>query len=98
MDPPLAPRRARAGLPSGSTKWPLVRGSRRLVGRFRGSETTKSEGLQVDLVPSESDFEPRSPRYSPCLVSGCWCTLRRFWGFLAPFWAVSRTYRGVEGH
>ena len=21
-----------------------------------------------------------------------------FWGFLAPFWAVSRTYRGVEGH
>ena len=31
------------------------------------------------------------------LVSGCWCTLRRFWGFLAPFWAVSRTYRGVRG-
>ena len=24
--------------------------------------------------------------------------LRRFWGFLAPFWAVSRTYRGVRGH
>ena len=39
-------------------------------------------------MPSESDFEPRSPRYGPCLVSGGWCILRRFWGFLAPFWAV----------
>ena len=49
-------------------------------------------------MPSESDFEPGSPRYGPFLVSGCWCTLRRFWGFLAPFWSVSRTYRGVRGH
>ena len=49
-------------------------------------------------MPSEFVFEPRSPRYGPCLVSGCWCTLRSFWGFLAPFWAVSRTYRGVRGY
>ena len=49
-------------------------------------------------MPSEFVFEPRSPRYGPFLVSGCWCTLRSFWGFLAPFWAVSRTYRGVRGH
>ena len=49
-------------------------------------------------MPSELDFEPRSPRYGPFLVSGWWCTLRRFWGFLAPFGAVSRTYRGVRGH
>ena len=49
-------------------------------------------------MPSELDFEPRSPRYGPSLVSGCWCTLRSFWGFLAPFWAVSRTYRGVRGY
>ena len=49
-------------------------------------------------MPSESDFEPRSPRYGPFLVLGCWCTLRSFWGFLAPFWAVFRTYRGVRGH
>ena len=39
-------------------------------------------------MPSKFRFEPRSPRYGPCLVSGCWCTLRRFWGFLAPFWAI----------
>ena len=52
----------------------------------------------MDLLPSEFVFEPRSPRYGPFLVSGCWCTLRTFWGFLAPFWAVSRTYRGVRGH
>ena len=49
-------------------------------------------------MPSEFVFEPRSPRCGPFLVSGCWCTLRSFWGFLAPFWAVSRTYRGVKGH
>ena len=49
-------------------------------------------------MPSEFVFEPRSPRYGPFLVSGSWCTLRSFWGFLAPFWAVCRTYRGVEGH
>ena len=48
-------------------------------------------------MPSEFDFEPRSPGYGPFLVSGCWCTLRSFSGFLAPFWAVSRTYRGVRG-
>ena len=36
-------------------------------------------------MPSEFGFEPRSPRYGPFLVSGCWCTLRRFWGFLAIF-------------
>ena len=49
-------------------------------------------------MPSEFVFEPRSPRYGPFLVSGCWCTLRSFWGFLAPFWAVSGTYCGVRGH
>ena len=49
-------------------------------------------------MPSEFVFEPRSPRYGPFLVSGCWCTLRGFWGFLAHFWAVSRTYRGFRGH
>ena len=49
-------------------------------------------------MPSEFVFEPRSPRYGPFLVSGCCCTLRRFWGFLAPFWAISRKYRGVRGH
>ena len=48
-------------------------------------------------MPSEFVFEPRSLRYGPFLVSGCWCTWRRFWGFWAPFWAVSRTYRGVRG-
>ena len=31
-------------------------------------------------MPSEFVFEPRRPRYGPFLVSGCWCTLRRFWG------------------
>ena len=36
-------------------------------------------------MPSEFGFGPRSPRYGPCLVSGGWCTLRRFWGFLDPF-------------
>ena len=49
-------------------------------------------------MPSEFVFEPRSPRYGPFLVSGCWCTLRSFWGFLAPFWAVSWTYPRVRGH
>ena len=48
--------------------------------------------------PRNSVSEPHSPRYGPFLVSGCWCTWRSFWGFLAPFWAVSRTYRGVRGH
>ena len=49
----------------------------------------------MDLVPSEFVFEPRSPRYGPFLVLGSRCTLRSFWGFLAPFWAVSRTYSFV---
>ena len=39
-------------------------------------------------MPSEFVSEPRSLRYGRFLVSGCWCTLLRFWGFLAPFWAV----------
>ena len=32
-------------------------------------------------MPSESDLEPRSPRYGLFLVLGCWCTWRTFWGF-----------------
>ena len=48
-------------------------------------------------MPSEFVFEPRSPRYGPFLVSGCWCTLRRFWGFLAAFLAVSKTDPGPFG-
>ena len=36
-------------------------------------------------MPSEFGFEPRTPRYGPFLVLGCWCTLRSFWGFLALF-------------
>ena len=49
-------------------------------------------------MPSEFALEPRSPRYGPFLVSGCWCPLRSFWGFLAPFCSISRTYRGVRGN
>ena len=48
-------------------------------------------------MPLESDFEPRSPRYGPFVVSGCWCTLRRFWGFLALFWAVRGHIVELEG-
>ena len=54
-------------------------------------------GCRWTRCPRNSDFEPHSPRYAPCLVSGCWCTLRKFRGFLAPNWAVSRTYRGARG-
>ena len=97
VDPPLAPTVRGRGCPPPppSDHW---YGGLGASGRFCGLETTKSGGLRVDYVPSEFGFAPRSPRYGPCLVSGCWCTLRRFWGFLAPFGAVSRTYRGVEGH
>ena len=43
-------------------------------GRFwkdRGVETTKSGGLRVEWVPSESHFEPCSQRYGLFLVCGC---------------------------
>ena len=49
-------------------------------------------------MPPEFGFEPRSPRYGRFLISGCWRTLRSFWGFLAPFWAISRTYCKIRGH
>ena len=49
-------------------------------------------------MPSEFVFEPRSPRYGPVLGFGVLVHIAQFLGlFLAPFWAVSRTYRGVEG-
>ena len=94
VDPPLAPT---VGLPAlrlhqvttGTgvyvSRWAIVR-----LGNHKKWGVAGGLGALI--------FEPRSPRYGPFLVSGCWCTLRRFWGFLAPFWAVSRTYRGVRGH
>ena len=45
-------------------------------------------------------FEPRSPRYGPCLVSGCWCTLRSFWAFwrlFGPFLGHIVELKGTRG-
>ena len=65
----------------------------RLVGRFRGFETTKSGGLRVNLVPSKFGFQPRSPRYGPFLVLGLFVTnnahLDHFWPFLGRFSDIS---------
>ena len=58
-----------------------------------GSKRTKNTCLSII-----SGLGSLSPRFGPFLVSGCWCTSRGVWGFLAPFWAVSRTCRGVRGH
>ena len=39
-------------------------------------------------MPSEFGFEPRSPRYAPCLVFGVLVRIAKVFGaFLAPFWA-----------
>ena len=51
-------------------------------------------------MPSESDFEPRSPRYGPCLVSGGWCFLRRFgafWHLFGPFLGHIVELKGTRG-
>ena len=52
-------------------------------------------------MPSEFVFEPRSPRYGPFLVSGCWCTLRRFfwtfWRLFGPFLEHIVELEGTKG-
>ena len=98
VDPPLAAAVRGPGCPPAppSDHWHGCLGVR--LGDYEGWKPQKVGGCGWTRCPRNSDFEPRSPRYGLCLVSGCWCTLRRFWGFLAPFWDVSRTYRGVEGH
>ena len=58
-------------------------------------------------MPSELGFEPRSPRYGPCLVSRCWCILRRFvretaqkgafWRLFGPFLGRIVEMNGTRG-
>ena len=96
VDPPLAPAVRGPGCPPAVPNDHWYGGLGISLGDSEGWKPQKVGGCGWTRCPRNSDFGPRSPRYGPCL--GCWCTLRRFWGFLAPFWAVSRTYRGVEGH
>ena len=60
----------------GSVSWlavpkrALVPGSGRLFGLFWW-KPKQMGGLRVYWVVSDSDFEPRSPKYGPIMVCGC---------------------------
>ena len=58
--PTVGPNRAQAGLPSGSTKCPLVRGCRRLIGGLGALETTKS-GASYHRALAKEDEATHSP-------------------------------------
>ena len=48
-------------------------------------------------MPSESDFEPRSPRYGPFLVLAVLSTNNAQFAIFGHFWAISHTFRGARG-
>ena len=70
VDPPLAPAVRGPGCPPAPPSDHWYGGLGVSLGGFAARKPQKVGGCGW----TESDFEPRSPRYGPCLVSGCWCT------------------------
>ena len=99
MDPPLAPTvRGLAGPPAAPSDHWYVGSYVSRSGHSEGWKPQKVGGCGWTRCPRNRILSHVAQDTVLCLVSGCQCTLRRFGGFLAPFWAVSRTYRGVRGH
>ena len=98
VDPPLAPTVRGPGCPPAppSDHWYGGQG-----GSSGDSEAWKPQKVGAcgwTRRPRNSDLSHLT-QDTPCAWfrgGGAHCA--GFWGFLAPFWAVSRTYRGIEGH
>ena len=98
VDPPLAPTvRGLAGPPAApSDHW--YGGLRGSLGDSEAWKPQKVGACGWTRCPPNLDLSHLT-QDTPCAWfrgGGAHCA--GFWGFLAPFWAVSRTYRGIEGH
>ena len=98
VDPPLAPAVRRLGCPLAPPSDHWYGG---LGGSLGDSAAWKPQKVGVcgwTRRPRNWDLS-HVTQDTPCAwFRGVGAHCAGFWGFLAPFWAVSRTYRGIEGH
>ena len=98
VDPPLAPTVRGPGCPPAPPSDHWYGG---LGGSLGDSEVWKPQkvgGCGWTRCPRNSDLSHVAQDTARAWFRGVGAHCAGFWGFLAPFWAVSRTYRADEGH
>ena len=98
VDPPLAPTVRGPGCPPAPPSDHWYGG---LGGSLGDSEAWKPQGVGAcgwTRCPRNSDLSHVTQDTPSAWFRRVGAHCAGFWGFLAPFWAVSRTYRGIEGH
>ena len=96
MHPPLAPAVRRLGCPLAPPSDHWYGG---LGGLLGDSDAWKPQKVGVcgwTTCPRNSDLSNVAQDTVRSWFRGVGAHCAGFWGFLAPFWAVSRTYRGVR--
>ena len=98
VDPPLAPTVRGPGCPPAPPSDHWYGGLSGSVGDSEAWKPQKVGACGWTRCPRNSDLS-HVIQDTPCAwFRGVGAHCADFWGFLAPFWAVSRTYRGVRGH
>ena len=97
VDPPLAPTVRGPGCPPAAPSDHRYGGLGVSLGDSEGWKPQKVGGCRRTRCPRNLVLSHVAQDTARSWFRGVWCTLHRFWGFLAPFWAVSRTYRGARG-
>ena len=98
VDPPLAPSVRGPGCPPAPPSDHWYGG---LGGSLGDSEVWKPQKVGVcgwTRCPRNSDLSHVAQDTARSWFRGVGAHCAGFWGFLAPFWAVSWTYRADEGH
>ena len=98
VDPPLAPTVRGPGCPPAAPSDHWYGGLSGSLGDYEAWKPQKVGACGGTRCPPNLDLSHLT-QDTPCAWfrgGGAHCA--GFWGFLAPFWAVSRTYRGIEGH
>ena len=98
VDPPFAPAVRGPGCPPAPPSDHWFGGLGVSLGNSETWKPQKVEACEWTRCPRNSDLS-HVTQDTPCAwFRGVGAHCAGFWGFLAPFWAVSRTYRGIEGH
>ena len=98
VDPPLAPNVRGPGCPPAPPSDHWYGGVSGSLGDSEAWKPQKGGGCGWTRCPRNSFLSHVAQDTPRAWFRGVGAHCAGFWGFLAPFWAVSRTYRGIEGH
>ena len=98
VDPPVAPAVRGPGCPPAPPSDHWYGGLGGLLGDSETWKPQKVGGCMWTRCPRNSDLSHLAEDTACAWFRGVGAHCAGFWGFLAPFWAFSRTYLGIEGH